>query len=140
MDVIATSGRSASVSKKRRVTGWVVTGLVGVFMLFDAAMKLAKPAAVVQGFVKSGWPVELSVPLGVILLSSLILYLIPRTSILGAIFLTGYLGGAVASNLRLEEPLFSYTLSPVYFGVLVWGALWLRDRRVEELIPLRKGL
>jgi len=127
-----------SVSKGRRVTGWVITVLIAVFMLFDAAMKFARPQPVIAAFVRTGWPMELSVPLGVILLSSLVLYLIPKTDVLGAILLTGYLGGAVATNLRLENPLFSNTLFPVYFGVLVWGALWLRDRKIEGLIPLRK--
>lgn len=137
MDAVAVSGGSAGVSKGRKVTGWVVTVLIAAFMLLDAAMKLVKPAPVIQAFVRTGWPVALSVPLGVILLVSTMLYLIPRTEILGAILLTGYLGGAVATNMRLENPLFSHTLFPVYFGVMVWGALWLRDRKVEGLIPLR---
>ena len=137
MDAVAVSGGSAGVSKGRKVTGWVVTVLIAAFMLLDAAMKLVKPAPVIQAFARTGWPVALSVPLGVILLVSTVLYLIPRTEILGAILLTGYLGGAVATNMRLENPLFSHTLFPVYFGVMVWGALWLRDRKVEGLIPLR---
>lgn len=137
MDAVAVSGGSAGVSKGRKVTGWVVTVLIAAFMLLDAAMKLVKPAPVIQAFARTGWPVALSVPLGVILLVSTMLYLIPRTEILGAILLTGYLGGAVATNMRLENPLFSHTLFPVYFGVMVWGALWLRDRKVEGLIPLR---
>jgi hypothetical protein len=78
------------------------------------------------------------VPLGIILLISLVVYVIPRTSVLGAILLTGYLGGAVATNMRLGNPLFLYTLFPVYFGVLIWGSLYLREPRLRELIPLKK--
>lgn len=126
------------ISKGRMWAGWIITGLISAFMLLDAAMKLAKPKPVIDAFARTGWPTELSVTLGVILLVSTALYLIPRTEILGAILLTGYLGGAVATNLRLENPLFSNTLFPVYFGVLVWGALWLRDRKIQELIPMRK--
>lgn len=126
------------ISKSRLWTGRVIGALIAAFMLLDAAMKFAKPAPVAAAFVRTGWPLELSVTLGVLLLLSTILYLVPRTAVLGAILLTGYLGGAVATNLRLENPLFSHTLFPVYFGILVWLALWLRDPRLGELIPLRR--
>ncbi|MGA7524708.1 MAG: DoxX family protein [Acidobacteriaceae bacterium] len=127
----------AEVSTGRVWTGRVIAGLLSLFFLFDAAMKFIQPKPVTESFVQTGWPIGLSVTLGVLLLVSTILYLIPRTSILGAILLTGYLGGAVATNMRLQEPLFSHTLFPVYFGVLVWGALWLREPRLCELVPLR---
>ncbi|MFP5230198.1 MAG: DoxX family protein [Acidobacteriota bacterium] len=127
----------AKPSKGRRWAGLILAGLIAAFLLMDAAMKFVKPPQVAEAFVRSGWPIDLSVPLGVILLSSLVVYLIPRTAVLGAILLTGYFGGAIASNLRLHEPLFSYTLFPVYFGVLTWLALWLREPRLMELIPLR---
>lgn len=138
METSAVKSEEVSVSKGRIWAGWIITGLISAFMLLDAAMKLAKPKPVIDAFARTGWPTELSVTLGVILLVSTVLYLIPRTEILGAILLTGYLGGAVATNLRLENPLFSNTLFPVYFGVLVWGALWLRDRTLQKLIPVRK--
>jgi hypothetical protein len=125
------------VSPARRWTSWIITGLIVAFLLFDIVGKLMKPAAVVEGFARSGWPIALSVPIGIILLACTILYVIPQTTILGAILLTGYLGGAVATNFRLQSPIFSYTLVPVYFGVLVWLALWLRDRRLQALVPLR---
>jgi hypothetical protein len=128
---------AASTSNGRRWTGLIITGLIALFMLFDAAMKFAKPKPVADAFVRTGWPIDLSVTLGVLLLASTVLYLIPRTAILGAILLTGYLGGAVATNLRLHNPWFSNTLFPVYFGILVWAALWLRESRVAALIPLR---
>ena len=126
-----------SVSRGRIWTGRIIAGLIVAFMLLDAAMKFLKPAAVTAAFVRTGWPIDLAVTLGALLLGSTILYVIPRTAILGAILLTGYLGGAVAANLRLHNPLFSNTLFPVYFGVLVWASLWLRDPRLRTLIPLR---
>ena len=132
------TGMTPVVSAGRLWTGRVIAGLISLFMLFDAGIKFAKPAPVAEAFVRTGWPLDLSVPLGVILLTSLVLYLIPRTSVLGAILLTAYFGGAVATNLRLHEPLFSNTLFPVYFGVLTWLSLWLREARLGELIPLRK--
>lgn len=127
----------AAVSRGRLWTGRAIGGLVAVFMLIDVAMKFMEPQAFAAGFVKSGWPLHLSPVLGWILLASTLLFLIPRTAVLGAILLTGYLGGAAASNLRLGLPLFSITLSPVYVGVLAWGALWLRDPAICALIPLR---
>jgi hypothetical protein len=98
-------------------TGRIITGLIGAFMLFDAGIKFAKPAPVADAFVRTGWPLELSAVLGAILLASAILYLIPQTAVQGAVLLTGYFGGAEATNLRLENPLITNTLFPVYFGV-----------------------
>jgi hypothetical protein len=131
---------AASTSAARLWTGRVLSWLVAAFLLLDATMKLAKPAPVAEAFVRTGWPLALSIPLGVILLTSTVLYLIPRTAVLGAILLTGYLGGAVAANLRLEEPLFTHTLFPVYFGLVIWVSLWLRDQRIRELVPLRNSM
>jgi ABC-type transport system involved in cytochrome c biogenesis permease component len=139
MGIGVMSSQAASVSSGRVWTGRVIGGLIAAFMLLDAAMKFVKPPQVAEAFVRTGWPLELSVPLGAILLTSLVLYLIPRTAVLGAILLTGYFGGAVATNLRLENPLFSHTLFPVYFGLLTWFALWLREPRLCELVPLRKA-
>jgi DoxX-like family len=122
-------------------TGRIIAGLVTLFLLFDAAMKFVRPAPVLQAFARTGWPPELSVPLGVILLLSTVLYIIPRTAVLGGLLLTGYLGGAVAANVRLENPLFSHTLFPVYFGVLIWASLLLRNSLLVEILPLvrRRG-
>jgi hypothetical protein len=119
-------------------TGRVIAGLIALFCFFDAAMKFVQPKPVAEAFVRTGWPLHLSATLGVLLLSSTILFLIPRTSILGAILMTAFFGGAVATNLRLENPLFSNTLFPVYFAILVWGSLWLRDPKLQQLIPLRQ--
>lgn len=125
---------TVAISALQLWTGRILTGLVAAFMLLDAAMKFAKPPQVAAAFVRTGWPLELSVTLGAILLICTLLYLIPPSAVLGAILLTGYLGGAVATNLRLENPLFSNTLFPVYFGVLVWAGLWLRDPRIGRLV------
>ena len=88
---------------------------------------------VAQAFKQLGYPVEIAVPLGIIELVCLIIYVIPRTSILGAVLLTGYLGGAVATQVRVSAPLFSTELFPIYIGVLLWGGLYLRDERVRTL-------
>lgn len=132
-------GMASRVSPARLWTGRVTEGLIAAFLLMDIVIKFMKPPQVAEAFVRSGWSLDLSVPLGVILLISLVVYLVPRTSMLGAILLTGYLGGAVASNMRLHEPLFSYTLFPIYFGVLTWLSLWLRDPRLNAFIPLRRA-
>ena len=131
--------KSAPVGRGQIWTGRILSGLIAAFLLLDAAMKFAQPKPVAASFARLGWPLHLSPVLGWILLASTMLYLVSRTAVLGAILLTGYLGGGVATNLRLELPLFSQILSPVYVGVLVWGALWLRDVRLRELIPLRRG-
>ena len=127
----------APVSRKKLWAGRIMSGLVSLFLLLDAIGKLAKPAFVVEGTVQLGYPETVIVPLGIILLVSTLVYVIPRTSVLGAILLTGYLGGAVATHVRVGDPLFSHILFPVYLGVLLWGGLYLRDARVAALIPLR---
>jgi hypothetical protein len=127
-----------ATSKGALWTGRILSGLVIAFLLMDAIMKFVIPPAVVKGMADSGWPLHFSVTLGIILLSCIILYAIPRTSVLGAILLTGYLGGAVASNMRLELPLFTHVLFPVYVSVLAWGGLFFRDSKLQELIPLKK--
>lgn len=117
-------------------TGRVLSYLPALFLLVDAAMKLAKPTFVVEATVKIGFPESSILVMGITLLVSTILYLIPRTAVLGAILLTGYLGGAVATHVRDSAPLFN-DLFPVMFGVALWGGLWLRDSRLRELIPLK---
>jgi ABC-type transport system involved in cytochrome c biogenesis permease component len=128
---------TAPVSKMRLRAGSILTGLVVLFLTFDAVMKFVKPAPVIQAFAQTGWPDRLAVPLGIVLLTCTALYAIPRTSILGAILLTGYLGGAVATHLRAGDPLFSHVLFPVYMGVLLWVGLYLREDRLRALVPLR---
>jgi len=114
-------------------SGRILSGLVTAFMLMDAGMKLVKPPFVVQASAQTGYPESTIVGIGVALLVCTLFYVIPRTSVLGAILLTGYLGGAVASNVRAETPLFN-TMFAAVFAVLVWGGLWLRDQRVRKLV------
>jgi hypothetical protein len=117
--------------------GHIVGGLTGAFLLFDGVAKLFKPSFVVEATVKLGYPESVIVGLGIALTASTILYLIPRTAVLGAILLTGYLGGAIASHLRAGDEVFTIVFA-VAFGALVWGGLWLRDVYVRKLIPLRR--
>ncbi|HEY3887294.1 MAG TPA: DoxX family protein [Caulobacteraceae bacterium] len=119
--------------------GWGMSDLMIAFMLFDSVSKLALERHVVAATTQIGFPLDVIRPLGVIGLACTLLYAIPRTAILGAILLTAYLGGAVASKVRIEDPLFSSVLFGAYFGVLVWGGLYLRDQQVRALIPLRRG-
>jgi hypothetical protein len=127
----------APVSKTRLWVGRILSGLVVLFLLMDAVMKLMLASVVVEGTKKVGYPESTVFPLGCVLLACTLLYAIPRTSILGAILLTGYLGGAVATHVRIGDPLFSHVLFPVYFGVMLWGGLYLRESRLPALIPLR---
>ncbi|MDQ6770024.1 MAG: DoxX family protein [Gemmatimonadota bacterium] len=121
------------VSKRRLWAGRIITGLVVLFLIFDGVTKLMEIPAVVKGSAELGYPVTLIPVIGTILLVCVVVYLIPRTSVLGAILLTGYLGGAVASQLRIGKPLLGYTLFPIYVAVLIWGGLYLRDNRVRVL-------
>jgi hypothetical protein len=127
----AASGRP---SKKALWTGRVLTGLAAMFLLFDAGIKLAMAPEAVAGTAELGWPVNVVQGLGVLQLICLALYLIPRTAVLGAVLWTGYLGGAIATHLRVGNPLLSHTLFPIYVAALIWGGLWLRDRRVRALL------
>lgn len=124
-------------SSTKHWVGRVVSALLILFLLFDAVMKLIKPAFVVEGTVQLGYPETVIVGLGVTLLVCTVLYAIPQTAVLGAILLTGYLGGATATHVRMGGPLFAIFF-PGMFGVLMWGGLWLRDARVRTLIPLRR--
>jgi hypothetical protein len=128
---------SGSLSKKSVWTGRILSGLVTAFLLFDAVIHLLRPAPVVEAFARLHLPLSLAVDLGIIELVCIALYVIPRTSILGAILLTGYLGGAVAVQMIYSSSLFGEILFPVYVGVMVWGGLYLRDERLRATIPLR---
>ena len=127
---------TAPVSKKMLWTGRIISALPVLFLLMDGVMKLVKPAMVVDATVQSGYRETVILPLGIVLLGCTVLYIIPRTSVLGAILLTGYLGGAVATHVRVGEGPFP-VLFPVILGMLLWGGLWLRDERLRALIPLR---
>ena len=125
--------------KKTLWVGRILVALSALFLLFDAAGHLMVPAAVVEAFNRLGYPLSLSPALAIIELVCLVAYLIPRTAILGAILLTGYLGGAVATHLRVHDPVFD-TLFPIIFGVLIWAGLYLRDQRLRALIPITEPL
>jgi hypothetical protein len=125
-----------SAGRKRLWTGRILTGLSGAFFIFDACMKIIKLPPVVQATMSVGYPESTIVGIGAALLVSTVLYLIPRTSIPGAVLLTGYLGGAVATNVRAETGTFNI-IAPVIFACIAWGGLWLRDRRLEQLLLLK---
>lgn len=115
-------------------TGRVLSGLVVAFLVFDCAIKLLALGPAVEGTTQLGYPASMVLVIGLIELVCLIAYLVPRTSVLGAILLTGYLGGAVATHVRLLNPLFSHILFPFYVAALIWGGLYLRDRRVRAIL------
>jgi hypothetical protein len=119
-------------------TGRVLSGLVIAFLLFDGAIKLVPLQVVHDTMATLGLPSELARTLGVLTLACTILYAWPRTAIFGAILLTGYLGGAIAIHLRIGNPMLSHTLFGVYLGLMAWGGLYLRDPRLQALIPFRR--
>src|SRR5437660_957934 len=128
--------QTAPISKAALWAGRILTTLGALFLLFDGAMKLVKPAFVVEATVRLGFSEDVILGLGIVLLACTVLYLIPRPSVLGAILLTGYLGGAVATHVRVWEGWFP-VLFPVIFGAVLWGGLYLRDARLRALVPLR---
>jgi len=129
----------AHTPNTRLWVGRVFGGLAILFLLFDAAGKLARHPAVVEGTVQLGYPASVVFGIGVVLLICVLLYAAPPTSVLGAVLLTGYLGGAIATHVRVASPLFTHTLFPIYVAVLIWGGLYLRDSRLRALLPLRKA-
>ena len=124
---------------KSVIFGRVLSGVLVAFLVFDAAIKLVPLQVVTETMVALGYPTDpgLARLLGVLTLLCTLLYVFPRTSILGAILLTGYLGGAMATHLRAGSPLFTHLLFGLYLGVIAWGGLWLRDPRLRSLIPFK---
>ncbi|MEP6606393.1 MAG: DoxX family protein [Nitrosospira sp.] len=129
--------RTLPSTKTRVWAGRIISGLLSVLLVIDSVAKFIQPAPVVEASSHLGLPLNLVFGIGVILLVCTVLYSIPRTSILGAILLTGYLGGAVLTHLRVGDPLFSQVLFPSYVGVLLWAGLYLREDRLRALLPLR---
>lgn len=128
----------SSASTGRQVwVGRVITGLAVLFLLFDALMKLLRIPAAVDGTRQLGYPESVVLPLGILQIVLLILYVVPRTAVLGAVLWTGYLGGAIATHVRMGNPLFSHVLFPIYVAALLWGGLWLRDRRLRAVLASR---
>lgn len=125
---------SAEPSRRAVRAGRILSGLAILFLLFDATLKLMKLAPAVEGTIQLGYPADVIRVLGFIQIGCLVAYLIPRTSLLGAILWTGYLGGAIATHVRVGSPLFSHILFPVYVAALLWAGLWLRDKRLRALL------
>ena len=125
----------SSPSTATRWTGYVMTILPALFLLVDGVMKLFKPGLVVDATTKLGYQESVIVPIGIVLIICTVLYLLPVTSVLGAILLTGYLGGAVATQVRADQGAFAI-IFPVIIGALIWGGLYFRDHRLRNLIPL----
>jgi hypothetical protein len=118
--------------------GRALSGLVVLFLLFDGAIKLVPLQVVIDTVIPLGWPTDAGTwrALGIVLIISALLYAYPRTALLGAILITAYLGGAVATHVRVGSPLFSHVLFGVYLGLVLWAGLWLRDPRIRALLPM----
>ncbi|MEE2031150.1 DoxX family protein [Rhodococcus chondri] len=130
---------TAAPPKAARLAGLIVSGLVVLFLLFDSVIHIMNTSQVREAMADLGFDPGLNRVFGIVLLICLIAYVVPATSILGAVLLTGYLGGAVATNLLTEQPIVSTTLFPIYTGIFVWGGLWLRDLGVRRIMPLRRA-
>lgn len=137
-DYRSADANTALQSKALVRAGWAMSAITILFMLFDSLTKIGLERHVLSATLQIGYPLEMIRPVGIVLLLCTILYAIPRTAILGAILLTGFLGGAVASKVRILDPLFGSILFGVYFGLLAWGGLYLRDPQLRALIPLRR--
>jgi hypothetical protein len=139
VDVPVSRVSPSSPGRARRWTGRVLTALVSAFLLFDVTLKLLHPPMVVEGTAKLGYPESSILVTAVLLLGCTVLHLVPRTAVLGAVLLTGYLGGAVATHLRVGDPLWSHTVFPVYVGVLIWAGLLLRRSSLAPLLGLGRA-
>ncbi|MFB2549900.1 DoxX family protein [Ensifer soli] len=126
--------------KGMRIAGRLASGLVIAFLVLDGAVKMVPIAPVTETLAALGYPSDAAMArlLGLLTLAATVLYAVPRTACLGAIVLTGYLGGAMATHLRVGSPAFSHTLFGLYLGVMIWGGLWLRDARLHALLPIRR--
>lgn len=130
---MSTASPSAPVSKAARWTGIILAGLIVLLLTFSGVMKFVGGKDLEEGFAHLGWPLHLAVVLGTLEITCTLIYAIPRTAVLGAILLTGYLGGAIATHVRLEEPIFIH----IGIGIVIWLSLYLRDPRLRVLVPLR---
>lgn len=128
----------AVTHRRRNIAGIVCTALVALFLVFDTSLKVLRLAPAVEGTTALGYPAESVIWIGVIELVCLVLYLVPRTAVLGAVLMTGYLGGAIATHVRLSNPLLTHTLFPIYVALLLWGGLYLREERLRALVPFRR--
>jgi hypothetical protein len=132
------TARMAQPSRTNVLAGRILSGFAVLFLIMDGVMKLMKPPQVVEATtVQLGFPEPAIVGIGVLLLACTVLYAVPRTAVLGAVLLTGYLGGAVAANVRVASPTFNM-IFPILFAVLIWAGLILREERLRALLPLRR--
>jgi DoxX-like protein len=129
--------QAPSGSKGRLWTARILSALVTLFMLFDSVIHLTTPTPVVEAFARLGYPLGTSVGIGIIELACVVLYVIPRTAVLGAVLLTGVFGGAIAAQIRIGSSAFETYIFPLLMGLLLWGGLWLRDDRLRALVPFR---
>jgi hypothetical protein len=139
-DLLPASTASMTAAPRSRRALWAGRGLSGfaaLFLAFDATIKLSGAPMVAEAHAQLGYPAGVAAPIGLVELVCLALYLVPRTAPLGAILWTGYLGGAIATHVRVGSPLASHTLFPIYVAALLWAGLWLRDRRVRGLLAPR---
>ncbi len=120
-------------SKAMTIAGWVLGVIPCLLLIFSGVMKLRSTPEVVEGFTHLGWPARLSLPLGILEIGCTLVYLLPRTAVLGAVLLTGYMGGAIATHVRIDEPFYTQTA----VGVVLWLGLFLRDARLRAILPLR---
>jgi hypothetical protein len=123
---------------RRRIAGIVCTGVAALFLAFDTILKVLRLDPAVDGTTSLGYSADSVVWIGIIELACLVFYLVPRTAVLGALLMTGYLGGAVATHVRVSNPLFTHTLFPVYVALLLWGGLYLREPRLRALARLSR--
>jgi hypothetical protein len=135
--VTASPSARPIASSRSIVSGWILSGLALAFLTMDVVGKLMRVPQVIEGTAELGYPTSTILPIGITGAVCLIAYAIPRTAPLGAILWTGYLGGAIATHLRLGNPLLTHTLFPIYVAALIWGGLWLRDARVRALLMPR---
>ncbi|MDP1677826.1 MAG: DoxX family protein [Bacteroidota bacterium] len=135
---MSSSSENVLISKPKLWMSYALSGIAVLFMVFDTGIKVLRESHAVEGTIQLGYPDSSVVTIGIIEAICLLLYIIPRTSVLGVVLMTGYLGGAVATHIRLGNPLFSHILFSVYIAILLWGGLYLREQRLRELIPFRK--
>src|SRR5688572_28826961 len=134
----ASDHKANSAGRTTLVAGYVLTGVVALFLTFDTIIKVLRLAPAIQGTTALGYQADAVLPIGMAELVCLVLYLVPQTAVLGAVVLTGYLGGAIATHVRMGSPLLSHTLFPIYVALIAWGGLYLRERRLRELVPFRR--
>ena len=120
-------------------TGRILSGLLAAFLAFSAGIKLMHRPEVAETLTGLGWPATAGFPIGLLEATCLVLYLVPRTALLGAVLMTGLLGAAMATHIRVGSPLFSHILFGLYMALFAWGGLWLRDARLRALLPWRRG-